>query len=101
MNHLKSKKLSPVPSTYLVSLETLGYYSEAAGSQSYPLALMKLFYPTKGNFLALVSKFGSVGLCRRLKKRMTAVSPLPIRILDYNHMTQVVQGIYAFVHAEK
>jgi Zn-dependent M28 family amino/carboxypeptidase len=42
----------------MVSLETIGYYSDEAGSQRYPFPL-GLFYPSTGNFLAFVSDLGS------------------------------------------
>jgi hypothetical protein len=40
--------------TGMISLETLGYYSSAPGSQKYPGAL-RLLYPDQGNFVAFVS----------------------------------------------
>jgi Zn-dependent M28 family amino/carboxypeptidase len=42
----------------MLSLEMLGYYSEAEGSQVYPFPF-NLFYPTKGDFLAFVGDYGS------------------------------------------
>jgi hypothetical protein len=45
----------------MVSLETIGYYSDQAGSQRYPFPL-GLFYPRTGNFLAFVSDLTSRGL---------------------------------------
>jgi Zn-dependent M28 family amino/carboxypeptidase len=47
----------------MVSLETIGYYSDAAGSQRYPFPL-GLFYPSTGNFLAFVSDLSSRALMR-------------------------------------
>jgi hypothetical protein len=38
----------------MTSLETIGYYSEEAGSQRHP-PLFRYFYPSKGNFVAFVS----------------------------------------------
>ena len=38
----------------MVSLETIGYYSDVPGSQRYPI-LLKLLYPSTGNFLAFVT----------------------------------------------
>lgn len=38
----------------MLSLETLGYYSDAPGSQHYAHQLMKLFYPSAGNYVAFV-----------------------------------------------
>lgn len=45
----------------MFSLETIGYYSDAPGSQHYPPPL-GLFYPDTGNFIAFVSNLGSRGL---------------------------------------
>ena len=47
----------------MFSLETIGFYSDAAGSQHYPPPL-GMFYPNRGNFLAFVSNVGSRGLLR-------------------------------------
>jgi len=40
----------------MIALEMIGYFSEEEGSQDYPSSLMKLFYPTKGNFIAIIDK---------------------------------------------
>jgi Zn-dependent M28 family amino/carboxypeptidase len=45
----------------MLSLETLGCYSDAPGSQSYPFPL-GLLYPDRGDFVALVSNRSSAGL---------------------------------------
>ena len=45
----------------MISLETIGYYSEEPGSQKYP-PLLNFFYPNKGNFLAFVGNLGSRSL---------------------------------------
>jgi len=48
----------------MLSLETIGYYSDVEGSQRYPSPL-SLFYPSKGDFIAFVGNVGSGGLARR------------------------------------
>ena len=45
----------------MFSLETIGYYSDKAGSQRYPFGL-GLFYPDRGNFVAFVANLSSRGL---------------------------------------
>ena len=45
----------------MLSLETIGYYSDRPGSQHYPFPL-SFFYPSTGHFLAFVSNLGSRGL---------------------------------------
>jgi hypothetical protein len=63
--------------TAMISLETMGYYSDAAGSQTYPPPF-QLFFPSTGNFLAAVSNFRSFGVLRRFSRAFRAVSPLPL-----------------------
>ena len=48
----------------MLSLETIGYYSEAPDSQQYPFPL-GLFYPSRGNFIGFVGNTGSAGLVRQ------------------------------------
>ena len=48
----------------MVSMETIGYYSDAMGSQHYPFPFA-LIYPDKGNFLGFVGTLGSRTLVRR------------------------------------
>ena len=47
----------------MLSLETIGYYSDEPRSQRYPQPLA-MFYPDRGNFLAFVSNIGSRALLR-------------------------------------
>jgi Zn-dependent M28 family amino/carboxypeptidase len=47
--------------TAMLSLETLGYYSDASGSQSYPPPLA-FFYPDTGNFIGFVGNLRSRSL---------------------------------------
>lgn len=48
----------------MISLETMGYYSDARGSQRYPFPL-SLLYPDTGNFIAFVGTVGSRSLVRK------------------------------------
>lgn len=48
----------------MLSLETIGFFSEADGSQKYPPPL-GMFYPSQGNFIAFVGNVGSHSLVRR------------------------------------
>lgn len=46
-----------------ISIETIGMYSDAEGSQQYPSGFKSL-YPSKGNFIAFIGNLGSRGLVR-------------------------------------
>src|SRR5213076_472980 len=48
----------------MISIEAIGYYSDAAGSQQYP-ALLQTVYPTVANFVAFVSNLGSRALLQQ------------------------------------
>jgi hypothetical protein len=50
--------------TAMLSLETLGCYSDAAGSQSYPRPF-NLLYPSRGNFIGFIGNLGSRALVRQ------------------------------------
>jgi Peptidase family M28 len=47
----------------MLSLETLGYYRDAPGTQKYP-PVVSWFYPDRGGFVAFVGNLGSRGLVR-------------------------------------
>ena len=49
----------------MLSLETMGYYSDMPHSQKFPMPGFGLFFPNKGNFISFVSNFHS----RRLLKK--------------------------------
>lgn len=59
-------------------LEMIGYFDDASGSQSYPFAPLKLFYPGTGNFIALVGKLGQSSFMRRVKSSMQGTTDLPV-----------------------
>ncbi len=49
----------------MISLETIGYFSDAPHSQTYPAPGLGVFYPTVGNFIGFVSNVHSRALLRR------------------------------------
>jgi Zn-dependent M28 family amino/carboxypeptidase len=49
----------------MLSLETMGYFSEAIASQKYPFPI-GLFYPDRGNFIGFVGDLNSGDLVRRV-----------------------------------
>jgi hypothetical protein len=49
----------------MISLETIGYFSDAPHSQTYPAPGLGVFYPKIGNFIGFVSNVASRNLLRR------------------------------------
>lgn len=60
----------------MLSLEMLGCYSSAPGSQRYP-PLLRLFYPDRGNFIAFVSNLRSRHQLARTVDAFRACSDFP------------------------
>jgi Iap family predicted aminopeptidase len=50
----------------MMSLETIGYYSNEADSQSYPAPGLGLLYPRMGNFISFVGNVASRSLLRNI-----------------------------------
>ena len=61
----------------MLTPETIGCYSDAPGSQRYPLPLFSWFYPTRGNFVAWVANSGSGNFQRRCLRVFRANSSFP------------------------
>lgn len=60
----------------MMALDTLGYYSDAEGSQHYPFPF-NLRYPDRGNFVAFVGSLSSRGFVRRTVKAFRELAPFP------------------------
>jgi Zn-dependent M28 family amino/carboxypeptidase len=50
----------------MLCLETLGFYRDEKGSQSYPIPLLRFLYPSRGDFVAIVGNVSSRALVRRV-----------------------------------
>ena len=62
--------------TAMVSLETIGFYSDATGSQKYPPPL-GFFYPSRGSFIGFVGNPESRDLVRRSIRRFRETTRFP------------------------
>jgi Zn-dependent M28 family amino/carboxypeptidase len=62
--------------TAMLSLETIGYYSDAPGTQTYPIGFHP-GYPDRGDFLGFVANFRSAPLLRRALNGFRAATSLP------------------------
>ena len=61
----------------MISLETIGYFSDAPNSQTYPSPGLDLFYPKTGNFLGFVSNVKSRALLRSVVKLFRKHAKIP------------------------
>lgn len=74
--YARALKASGEPVVGMISLETLGFYSDVPGSQHYPAPLGSL-YPSTGNFVAFVGTTGSRAWVRRWVGAFRAAAPFP------------------------
>ena len=58
----------------MICLEMIGFFSDEENSQTYPLSIMHLFCPSKGNFISLISNFGSSSLTKQLSQNIEKTS---------------------------
>lgn len=75
--HAASLKRQGVEVRVMFSLEMIGYFSDAENSQSYPIRILRLFYPSNGNYILIVGRIGEGWAVRQVKRAMRAASPLP------------------------
>ncbi len=60
----------------MISVESIGYYSDAAGSQRYPEP-MGHFYPDTGGFIAFIGNYSSRALTKRCLRTFRRTTPFP------------------------
>jgi hypothetical protein len=63
--------------TAMISLETIGYFSDAPHSQTYPAPGLGAFYPKTGNFIGFVANTQSRALLRRTMSIFRAQKKIP------------------------
>ncbi len=63
--HAKFLKEEGAPVAGMLSLEMIGYFSDAPHSQEYPAKFLKAFYGTRGNYITLVKKVGGGRFARQ------------------------------------
>src|SRR3989441_6522379 len=80
--HAASLKAKKARVRAMISLEMIGCFSDEKGSQTYPLGLLQLLYPSTGNFIAVVGRMGGGSLVRTVKKAMRGATPLPVRSVN-------------------
>jgi hypothetical protein len=76
--HAESLRRQNVRVRAMFSLEMIGCFSDAAHSQHFPVGVLSGFYPSTGNFIAVVGRLSDWSLVRRTKASMRNASPLPV-----------------------
>ena len=88
--HAKSLKAAGREVRLMLSLEMIGFFSDAPGSQSYAVPVMAHLYSDRGDFIALVGKFGGFQGARTAKALMAGATDLPVHSIN---APRFMQGI--------
>ena len=62
----------------VLNLEMIGFFSDKEDTQRYPMSLMELLYPSRGDFIAVIGRFGQGDTVRAVKSVLRSASPLPV-----------------------
>lgn len=76
--HANSLKAEGKNIKLMISLEMIGYFSDNPNSQSYPIDLLHILYPSKGNFIGIVGRFSEQKETRHVKALMRGATTLPV-----------------------
>ena len=76
--HAASLRGDGVAVRAMLALEMIGCFSDAPGSQALPNPLLRLVYPSKGDFVAVVGRLGEARLLRTVKRAMRDGADLPV-----------------------
>ncbi|HEX4383960.1 MAG TPA: hypothetical protein VH083_13465 [Myxococcales bacterium] len=78
--HAKSLADAKARVKLMISVEMIGYFTGKEDSQEYPAGL-GVFYPSKGNFIAVVGKWGQGAAVSQVKEAMKLATALPVETL--------------------
>jgi Zn-dependent M28 family amino/carboxypeptidase len=79
--HAKSLRDAKVSVQLMVSLEMIGYFSEGRDSQQYPVGILDWFYPSTGNYIAVISDFDSGAKAKTFARSLAAGSKVAVENL--------------------
>jgi hypothetical protein len=91
--HAKYLKDNNIDVFGMVSVEMIGYFTDARDSQNYPLGLLSLFYGDKGDFITIVKKLNAGTFANEFNKKYkesgqiktkTFASPKFLQGIDYS-----------------
>jgi len=76
--HAKKLKDAKAEVALMLSLEMIGFFRDERGSQSYPMPLLGLLYPSRANFITIVGKLGQRSIVGRFKSACVGTADIPV-----------------------
>ena len=92
-HHAAALMAKKVPVHSMISIEMIGYFSDAPNSQSFPIPMMQAMYPTVGRFITFVGRpqdAAVIGPMRATFKALglipteTVIAPASIQGIDFS-----------------
>ena len=77
-HHAAALRAAEVTVRAMIALEMIGYFSDQPDSQTLPLFLLRPFYPSTGNFIAVVGRPSDWRILRPIKGAMRTAGTLPV-----------------------
>ena len=81
-HHVRALRAAKREVQLMLSLEMIGYFADAPGSQRFPAPGLSLLYPDRGDFIAVVGRLGGFGSTRRVKAIMAGATDLPVHSIN-------------------
>jgi Zn-dependent M28 family amino/carboxypeptidase len=72
--HARFLSENKIPVIGMICLEMIGFYSDQKNSQRYPFSLMRLFYRSTGDFIGVISNYGSSSFAKQISRNLKATS---------------------------
>ena len=76
--HAQSLASGKTHITGVIVLEMVGCFNDETGSQSYPSQLLRAFYPSRGNFIAVAGRWDQGDWIKAVKVGMKGATSLPV-----------------------
>ncbi len=76
--HAAALKQNNIEVEVMVCLEMIGYFTDAPKSQKFPSKIIGWFYPDQGNFIAVISNFGSNSKAGKIKDLIAENSDIAV-----------------------
>jgi len=77
-HHARSLAEQKISVKAMIALEMIGFFSDDRNSQNYPVPLLRLFYPSRGNFISIVGDARQRLLIRKVKRCMNGATDLSV-----------------------
>lgn len=81
-HHATSLRATGREVSLMLALEMIGWFSDEPGSQAYPVPGMTLLYPERGDFIAIIGRFGDWAETRQVKAAMRGAGGIPVHSMN-------------------